>query len=294
MKKITLLLVITLITFVSQVQGQVGDLDAGGYGFFNAATPGTWKIKLLEQIGGEELFLTVNNELKAVWTSEMTGDNPAQLWVITSNHPTLDQDGNAYSYITSAVPNIGVLKADVNTDATPDVIVGTSTGLDSEQSAWQFRKFHQSEPDFTKNSELAGQNTIFLQGSREGTPWESANNAIRLGVTVEKDATIQLDGSAYALRFKLIEAATASVNTFGLDAFTVFTSSNDQLTIKGATSKVKEVSLYSVLGKKVLSKTVNNANGEINININSLSTGLYIVEINGNNGERLTKKVIKQ
>ena len=53
-------------------------------------------------------------------------------------------------------------------------------------------------------------------------------------------------------------------------------------------------SVYSVLGNKVLSKAINNVNGDINLNVSSLATGLYIVEVNGENGQRLTKKIIKQ
>ncbi|MEN8703280.1 MAG: T9SS type A sorting domain-containing protein, partial [Polaribacter sp.] len=69
---------------------------------------------------------------------------------------------------------------------------------------------------------------------------------------------------------------------------------SNQLTIKGATSKVSRLNVYSVLGNAVLSKVIDNQNGDISVNVSALSSGLYIVELNGENGERLTKKIIKQ
>lgn len=85
-----------------------------------------------------------------------------------------------------------------------------------------------------------------------------------------------------------------STKTFGLNAFSISNPVNNLLTIKGATSKVSEISVYSVLGNRVLSRTINNEDGDINIDVNTLSTGLYIVRMTGNNGERFTKKIIKQ
>ena len=99
------------------------------------------------------------------------------------------------------------------------------------------------------------------------------------------------DASWWALEESTIVLSTKS---FGVDAFSISNPVNDQLTIKGATSKVKQISLYSVIGNKVLSKSVNNVNGDIKLNVNALSSGLYIVEMTGNDGQRFTKKIIKQ
>jgi hypothetical protein len=104
------------------------------------------------------------------------------------------------------------------------------------------------------------------------------------------DATAQ-----QASLWVLTEATnTLSTKSFDVNAFSISNPVNDELTIRGATSKVKEVSLYSVLGNKVLSKTLNDVNGDLNLNVSALSTGLYIVKMTGKNGERFTKKIIKQ
>tara|TARA_R110002051_G_scaffold318695_1_gene401390 strand:- start:35884 stop:36702 length:819 start_codon:yes stop_codon:yes gene_type:complete len=85
-----------------------------------------------------------------------------------------------------------------------------------------------------------------------------------------------------------------STETFSVDAFSISNPINNQLTIKGATSDVSKVSLYSVLGSKVISKSINNNIGDINLNVSDLSNGLYILEMTGVNGQRFTKKIVKQ
>ncbi len=87
---------------------------------------------------------------------------------------------------------------------------------------------------------------------------------------------------------------TLSTQRFGVNAFSISNPVNHRLTVKGATSKVKEISLYSVLGNKVLSRSLYDVKGDIKLNVSSLSTGLYIVKMTGKNGERFTKKIIKQ
>lgn len=118
------------------------------------------------------------------------------------------------------------------------------------------------------------------------------------GVAVLKNlpnAEITDKSGLWVLEVSEMTEPVASVNTFRLDdAFSVSNPVNNQLTIRGAVSKVQRVSLYSILGSKVLNKSVYNANENIKLDVNSLSTGLYILELSGANGERFTKKIIKQ
>ena len=117
------------------------------------------------------------------------------------------------------------------------------------------------------------------------------------GVVVLKNlptAEILDNSGLWVLEVSEMTEPVASVNTFRLDAFSVSNPVNNQLTIRGAVSKVQRVSLYSVLGSKVLTKSVYNANENIKLDVNSLSTGLYILEMVGVKGEKFTKKIVKQ
>ena len=127
-------------------------------------------------------------------------------------------------------------------------------------------------------------------GSQSLTPNDHVDGS--LTTVLLADATDNED--VWVFEVSEIEEPTASVNTFGVEAFTISNPINNTLIIKGATSKVSKVNVYSVLGNTVLSKSVNNINGDISLNTSSLSKGLYIIEMTGNNGERFTKKIIKQ
>lgn len=288
--KITAFLFLAMCTFQTNAQdgAPVGALnpDADGFGFYNTQVDGTWKVKIKDPVDGETLFLTVDNNLKAVFSAELPNDNVSQLWVF-SEHP----NNVSNYYITSAVPNLGVLQADVNTDATPDLIVAAAGAFDE----MQMRKWHQVEDDFTANSQLPGQNAIFIASDREGTPWGDGA-PIRIGVApIVKDATIEMATSiSFALRFKLIEAAEEPLSNDSFDASSVFVSNpvNNQLTIKGLNSDITKLSVYNLLGSKVLTQNVSGTSS-LNINVSNLVSGMYIVKLEGANGA-FSKKIIKQ
>lgn len=101
------------------------------------------------------------------------------------------------------------------------------------------------------------------------------------------------DRSLWAVEVSEIQPV-ASTQSFSIGAFSISNPINNQLTIKGATSDVSEISMYSVLGNKVLSKSMNSESGDISINVSALANGLYIVEMTSNDGQRFTKKIIKQ
>ena len=62
---------------------------------------------------------------------------------------------------------------------------------------------------------------------------------------------------------------------------------NDVLTLKSSTSAINKVSIYNLLGKRVLSDDANNTHKEINLA--SLTNGVYIAQVEINN----TSKAIK-
>jgi hypothetical protein len=127
-------------------------------------------------------------------------------------------------------------------------------------------------------------------------PNEAGIEDLVQGTDEDGNPAVDADGNAVMVPSDVhgCPEGTASVNTFGVDAFVITNPVSNQLTIKGATSKVSRLNVYSVLGNAVLSKVIDNQNGDISVNVSALSSGLYIVELNGENGERLTKKIIKQ
>ncbi|PWG06683.1 T9SS type A sorting domain-containing protein [Polaribacter aquimarinus] len=249
---------------------------------------------------GTNLFMTINGGTGQLeWAEEITsGDTSTQEWLI-KDHRT--QAGAGFVEITSKAGGVdwtmttsGVEADGKNLTITvemrlPKEVVVSSGDL-SGKDQFQRRKAKvdaNGDPDANGANPAAGNNALFIK-----VPWDGGS---RYGVIPSAAGeAVKFDGGGIdVLDYHFVkDDATASVNTFGADAFVISNPVKNQLTIKGATSKVNEISVYSVLGSKVLSQKVN-TQGNISLNTSSLTKGLYIVEIKGDNA-KFTKKIIKQ
>ncbi|MHB0753745.1 T9SS type A sorting domain-containing protein [Polaribacter sp. M15] len=291
--------------------------------FFSASTSqaqalytveGTYKISTSGLT--ENLYMTIdltNNEGNGpfvVWKKEIDGDHESQLFTIL-NHRTPADKG--LMEITANIDGIGMVTLCTADDSTHPAITLTvrpgepkSVAFDNSDpnpDLWTYSEDFSGLDQFQRrkakvNAEgLAdtagsnpsdGNNALFIKNTQGGNS--------RYGVIPAAEGDlVQFDGAGIdVIQYHLVEEAVASVNTFGIDAFTVSNPISNQLIVRGATAKVQELSLYTVLGNKVLSKKVSNTNGDINVDVNSLSTGLYILKMIGSNGEKFSKKIIKQ
>lgn len=69
----------------------------------------------------------------------------------------------------------------------------------------------------------------------------------------------------------------------------------DVLTISGLNSNVEQVAIYDLLGKQVLTKEIQDLDGAaLNLDLSSLNSGLYIVRLQGDNGNNFSRKIIKE
>jgi len=288
------LLKLTLLAFVmlfgaSAMQGQALWTTNGTY---KISTSGVTPV----------LYMTINTSSGLLeWAEELPNDDPTQVWnVIDHREPA----SAGYVEIWATIPNVSnfTMVVDQTTfDGTGDkdlqlTVRAGDPIADTSDANYGFDQFQRRKAkvnadglaDPTGSNPADGNNALFAKPTGEG--------GSRYGIVpaAAGDPVLFDGGGIDVLQFHLVEAAVASVNTFGLDAFVIANPVSNQLTIKGATSKVNQITLFSVLGNKVLSKSINNVNGDINMNVSSLSTGLYIVEMTGDNGERFTKKIIKQ
>jgi len=248
------------------------------------------------------LYLTIN--LSAAqgapfveWQPEIAGDDETQLWTIV-DHRTPASPG--LMEITANITGVGTVTLCTADDSAhpaqtltvrpgePKTVAingGDYTGLDQFQRR-KAKVDANGLADSGGSNPAAGNNALFLRNT-QGT-----NSRYGVIPSAAGDP-FQMDGGGIdVIQFHLV--TSLSVNTFDVEAFTISNPVNNQLTIKGATSKVKQVTLFSVLGNKILSQSVKSNDQDLNLNVSGLSTGLYIVEMTGFNGERFTKKIIKQ
>jgi hypothetical protein len=92
----------------------------------------------------------------------------------------------------------------------------------------------------------------------------------------------------------LLEDGTISLSADKFDTSSIFISNpvNNVLSIKGLSPNVKQVSVYSLLGKEVLTRNVETQSA-INVDMSALSSGMYLVKMQGDNGS-FSKKIVKQ
>ena len=97
--------------------------------------------------------------------------------------------------------------------------------------------------------------------------------------------------------FNHIQIKTNSVlGTEEFDATSVFISNpvKDQLSIEGLTKDIKQISVYDLLGKRMLTRAIQNNEVSLKLDVNALTRGLYIVKLEGENNVSFSKKIVKQ
>ena len=71
------------------------------------------------------------------------------------------------------------------------------------------------------------------------------------------------------------------------------TASPKTLFIKGALSKSTTANLYDIQGRLVLSKILNSNNTENTMDISTIGTGIYVVQVKNDNQIKTQKVIIK-
>lgn len=83
--------------------------------------------------------------------------------------------------------------------------------------------------------------------------------------------------------------ATASVAEFNSFSFTAYPNPTTSLiTIDDASFSLKNVEVYNVLGKKIITTFSNN------INLENINSGVYVLKVNTNDGRIATKRIVKR
>ncbi|PZU80923.1 MAG: hypothetical protein DI529_16135 [Chryseobacterium sp.] len=96
------------------------------------------------------------------------------------------------------------------------------------------------------------------------------------------------DADAYAKVFKITSNATMSVSDSDLSELTLYPNPAKNLIRIDSLQNIKDIQIFDISGKKLLS-----AKTDL-VDISSLRSGNYIVNISLKNGEKISKKIIKE
>jgi len=121
-----------------------------------------------------------------------------------------------------------------------------------------------------------------------------ASGGSRYGVTpTAAGEDVLFDGAGIdGIRFVLVEL----LSTEEFDTSSVFISNpvKDELSIEGLNQNIKQISVYNLLGKEVISSTLEADATSTKLDASALTTGMYIVKLQGENGASFTKKIVKE
>lgn len=253
-----------LVLFAIQVQGQAFTGEDNIY-----------KIK----VQGEDLYLTLPDDDPITSGSQRLSYQPLdnttnrQVFAIQA----VAGETNKFT-ITSVITGKGVVEIEDSTVTNPFIACKGNTAGVAEMLDWWnptrgagTQLFSENDsPDYDGVAKRRLQDTT--GGALAGTDCKLSG------------------GSPLALDF--VVTTPLSTKEFDISSVSITNPVTNDLIIKGLTSDVKGIFIYTILGKKVLSASVNTQD-EINLDISSLSTGLYIVEMKGENS-KFAKKIIKQ
>ena len=287
MKKITLKISVFLLLAMSalQVQGQNCPELYLEPGVYKLATCGLTT----------ELFMTINGTGQLEWAEEITAapNNSAQLWTVT-HHRDLAPDG--FVEITADLSSLGagdftMVVDDASYDGSgtdPEVTISVMNRLPyttGEGAAlYGYDQFQRRKATGWSGN---GNNALFAKPPGQG------NLRYNVAPTAAGDQVLFNNSGAIGdIRFIFVEALSSEK----FDTSSVFISNpvNDELTIKGLNQSIKQISVYDLLGKQVISSNLSNDTISTKLDVSKLTNGLYIVKLQGENGASFTKKIVKE
>jgi hypothetical protein len=277
--KITTFLMVTM--FALQVHAQPCPELWNAPGVYKLATCGLTP----------ELYMTIDGSTgELVWAEEITPDNATQLWTVTDHR---EPASPGYVEITADItPGPGaftmVVDQSTYTGGTPaddEIRINVRPGLpisDTGDANYGYDQFQRRKATGWSGT---GNNALFAKPPGQGNLRYSVPPA-----TAGDQVLFQNPGTISPIRFILVSLLSAA----DFDTSSIFVSNpvNDELTIKGLTQNVKDVNIYSLLGKQVMSIKVDGAS-TLNMDVSTLASGLYIVKMVGDNGS-YSKKIIKE
>lgn len=292
MKKITLKISAFLLLCMSmlQVQAQACPevyLEEGSY--------------LISTCGlTPELYLTIDGTTgDLVWAAEIGSNNATQVWTI-QDHVAPSSSG--YVQITADItpgPGPFTMVVDQSTIATDDTgaidqndkdfRISVRAGLPVDDETAADYGFDQFQRRRTAGFGGPGNDALFVKPL-------GASGGSRYGVTpTAAGEDVLFDGGGIdGLRFVFIEALPLSAEEFDTSSVFISNPVKDELSIEGLNQNIKQISVYNLLGKEVISSTLTDDATSTQLDVSTLTSGIYIVKMIGENNVSFSKKIIKE
>jgi hypothetical protein len=265
------LFLFVLALFAVQVHGQAW----GG-----AGAVGTYRIK----VNTQDLYLTLPDDAPVTSGSQTLTFQPLDM---TNNRQIFDIQqisGNNYS-ITSVIPGKGVVEID-DTEANPVLVV---KGRDADDVP---DRLYWWNPTRGTGTQLFSENNS-TTAPFAGTSKRRLQNTTGGPLSGLAGTDVKCSGGG---PLKLDYVLSAPLSTEEFDTSSIFISNpvKDELSIDGLTANVKQISIYNLLGQRVMLSNVEDNTSSIKLDVSSFSSGVYIVKLEGENLSNFSKKIVKE
>jgi hypothetical protein len=282
MKKITLRLfafiAVALFSYQAQAQGNRFPTDP-------AAQGGPFLIK----VEGQDLYLTLPDEEPPVFGSftqtltyqPLNTANPELQQFSVSPVPA-DAPIGQFFYIESVIAGRGLVELTDRTDTTSPL--GVQGNVASSPDPDGLDVWNPSRGSGTQLFNWNNCGDCAFTGLSRRRVQDNSGDSPFAG------SEVSVNGGA-AVTFTW-EAVVLSNEDFNVSSVFISNPVNNQLTISGLTPNVKDIAVYSLLGKQVLAVQLNGETS-LSLDTSALASGIYVVEMKGENAS-VSKKIVKQ
>lgn len=257
--------------------------------------PGVYKLATCNLAGGD-LYMTINGATGQLeWADEITTapNDATQLWTVQDHR---EPAGSGFVEITADLSALSAGPWTMIVDQTTYDGPGDTDGVitvtartgdpisDTMDANYGFDQFQRRKATGWSG---AGNNALFAKPPGQGNFRYSVAPAMAGDPVVFNDG-----GTINDIRFILV----TPLSTEEFDTSSVFISNpvKDELSIEGLNQSIKQITVYNLLGKEVISSNLEDDASSTKLDVSTLTTGMYIVKLQGENGASFTKKIIKE
>ena len=223
------------------------------------------------------------------WT-ENSGETPT-----TSTGPSGAVSGSMYLYTEASGSNVGFpTKRAVLNSPCFDL-----SGLTAALFAFNYHMFGSQVGNLAiRVNDGTGWNTIWLEEGNQGDQWNSVvidlNEYLGQTIQLRIDSTTGLGerGDVAVDNFYLAEEVLTIQEVLQNSVGIAPNPATDAITISTTKEAIEKITLFDVTGKQVLAHTNSQNQLSVTLDIQSLNTALYFVQVTTNKGS-IIKKVVK-
>ena len=258
----------------------------------------------LDQVGGVAVSNFISGAIYAIIDDNIIRDNRYGIAMLGNDATAFIRNNIIEDNDNQGSPNLGGSGISLNASAEGNVVIASGNAI--RGNLWGITLQGESSINLGDDIDNVGQN-VFSENGNGGVTyalfnntdnpltalhncWDEANAPITLA-DAEAVISHQNDNASLGLvTFDPVDCDFLSVEDLSFNDITIYPNpTNGQVNLDNNRS-FKQMNVYSIEGKLVMKKTLQIGTNEMHLNLNS---GMYILELNGDNAKAVKKLIVK-